>query len=139
LGRRLTPLLPRYLRPWKVLLFLYTVFKILTVQYNPNKLQKVIGQLWHTNLNYFLFCASASRMHILSILVITSGSRGGGRTWRPPLLTAADLWYFNAQNVNFSHFSSLDSLAINFKHKFNRNRTKTHFKNDLNFNLQHLQ
>ena len=33
----------------------------------------------------------------------TSGSRGG-RTRRAPPLTAADLWFCNAQNAYFSHF-----------------------------------
>ena len=35
---------------------------------------------------------------------ITSGSRGGGAPGAPPPLTAADLWFFIAQNANFSHF-----------------------------------
>jgi len=34
-------------------------------------------------------------------IVITSGSRGGGRTRRAPPLTAADLWFLYAQNASF--------------------------------------
>jgi len=55
----------------------------------------------------------------------TSGSRGGGRTRRAPPLTAADLWFFYAQNANFLIFSSLASLAIHFKSIFNRYMAKT--------------
>ena len=51
---------------------------------------------------------------------ITSGSRGG-RTRRAPPLTAADLWFFYAQNAIFLKFSSLASLANHFKPYFNRN------------------
>ena len=46
---------------------------------------------------------------------------GGAPGARPPL-TAADLWVFYAQNANFTHFfSSIASLAIDFKYNFNRN------------------
>jgi len=53
----------------------------------------------------------------------TSGSRRG-RNRRPPQ-TAADLWFVYAQNAIFLIFSSLDSLAINFKHNCKRNMATT--------------
>ena len=47
----------------------------------------------------------------------TSGSRGGAPGARPPPNGRGPVFY--AQNANFSQFSSLASLAINFKHSFN--------------------
>jgi len=59
---------------------------------------------------------------------ITLADPGGG-TRRTPPLTAAELWYFYAQNATFSQFfsslASLANVAIHFKHNCNRNMPKT--------------
>jgi len=60
----------------------------------------------------------------LSLHIITSGSRGGGAPGAP--LTAADLWLFLPKTLIFLPFFS--SLAINFKHNFNRNMGKTRLR-----------
>ena len=48
----------------------------------------------------------------------------GGRTRRPPPNDRGPMIFY-AQNANFSHFSSLASLAIHFKWDFSRNMAKT--------------
>jgi len=51
---------------------------------------------------------------LLTLLMVTTSGSRGGRTRRAPPLTAADLWFFYAQNAIFSQFflRSLPSRLI---------------------------
>ena len=54
----------------------------------------------------------------------TSGSRGGAPGARPPNGRGPMIFY--AKNAQFSQFfPTLASLAIHFKHNFNRNMSRT--------------
>jgi len=66
--------------------------------------------------------------HTIPLNPTTSGSRGGAHPARAPPNGRGPMIFY-AQNAIFSHFySSLASLATNFKHDFYRNMAKNTLK-----------
>jgi len=82
---------------------------------------------WGMEEQVTCFATWSNTWKVKKVISITSGSRGG-RTRRAPPLTAADLWFFMPKTLFFLNFSSLASLATNFKHDFNKNMAKNTLK-----------